>query len=132
MIKEVKQDLVERRKAPRFKVSLSGLARTQLGYSFEIEVNNISSSGLQFTMWQAEVPILFDLQSSQNTLNPIQVKLTINLSPEKHVSVNCGVVYLNRNSADRCSVGCRFEAFIDKGASQLEDFLSEIVRKNHN
>ncbi|MCW8875530.1 MAG: PilZ domain-containing protein [Kangiellaceae bacterium] len=120
-------DLVERRRAPRFDVALSGTAITSSNHRCKIEVSNISSSGLQFNVDQFEIPNLFPTISEQNAMQPIQLELAIQLPSEAdELRIKCGIVYLQRQSVDKCIVGCRFEEFVGQCNTKLENFILQL------
>jgi len=122
-------NLAERRSAPRFEVSLSGTVAKDDGHLSNIQVSNISSSGLQFVVAQHEIPTLLPNISSTNTMSPVQVTLTIELADnEPPLTIKCGIVYLQRKSLVQCFVGCRFEEFLDQGHERLESYIINLGR----
>lgn len=120
-------DISERRSAPRFIVSLPGSVLTSSEFRSEIEVTNISSSGLQFGIGQFAMPQLVPNQSENNQLEPVHVKLSIFLADiNQLLEIECGIVYVKRKSIDECSVGCRFERFIENSDRHLENYLTKL------
>jgi len=123
--------LTERRSAPRFEVSLDGTAKTNEGHLSEIKVSNISSSGLQFSIAQHEVPQIFPNPDLNNSLDPIHLELKIEL-PESHssgatnLSIKVGIVYLKRVGIDLCVAGCRFEHFESDALVILENYIQHL------
>ena len=120
-------ELVERRRAPRFEVALSGTAITSSNHRCKIEVSNISSSGLQFSVDQFEIPHLFPTISEQNAMDPIHLELAIQLPGEsENLALKCGIVYVQRQSVDKCIVGCRFEEFMEQSNLKLENYIQHL------
>lgn len=123
-------ELIERRSAPRFEVSIPGQACTQDSHCSFIQITNISASGLQFIVAQPEMPWLLPNVSDVNNMNPVSIRLTIEIQQDQEkVKVQCGIVYIRRNSRDTCIVGCRFEEFVEDGQIRLEAYVSEIGRQ---
>ena len=125
-------EINERRSAPRFTVKLSGTAQTQDNGICPIKVFNISSSGLQFSVAQHEMPKLLPNVPQENNLSPISIQLNLELiidpdpdsNTEQTVSkIQCGIVYVQRSSLEECTVGCRFEEFFDNANEQLEHYI---------
>ena len=114
----------DRRNAPRFAVSLKGTITTSDDHVSDIEVSNISSSGLQIIVAQAEFPSIFPRNSQTNSLTPVKIELNFNL-PERRKSIKifCGIVYVKKASIDQCKVGFRFEQFYRQSDLDLEDFI---------
>ncbi|TQV88450.1 PilZ domain-containing protein [Aliikangiella coralliicola] len=124
--------IVERRSAPRYSVSLPGTAVTEAGHVSSIEVTNISSSGLQFLVNQAEIPELLPNMGQANTLSPVPILLNIELSSDDNLDIKpqpleikCGIVYVQRKSIELCMVGCRFEEFINNSDQRLEQYIQQ-------
>ncbi len=139
------QSLADRRADSRFDVLLHGVATTQDGQKSFIQICNISSSGLQFAVDQAEMVTMLPNKSEKNTLKPVSIKLKIHLDQKNDrlistelesdrgsntqinqstpLEINCGIVYIKRKSIDQCIVGCRFENFCDDSDERLESYL---------
>jgi hypothetical protein len=122
-------EINERRQAPRFNVSLEASAEMQGNYVCAIKVFNISSSGLQFSIPQSELPNLLPNDGHANRLSPISIEISLNLEidPQKEQPVSkviCGIVYIQRNSLAHCAVGCRFETFVGNANNRLERYLN--------
>lgn len=119
----------DRRRAPRFAVSFKGTIATKDGHVCAIEVSNISSSGLQFLVAQAEIPHLIPNHSQLNSLTPVQIELICDLPLSKlanaqtSIRILCGIVYVKKISIDQCKVGCRFEQFYQQSELQLENHI---------
>ncbi len=122
-------DINERRHAPRFTVSLEATAKTKHNYTCSIKVFNISSSGLQFSVAQHEIPKILPNNTQENNLTPISIELNLKLQIEPQSNqpiskINCGIVYVKKNSRLECTVGCRFEEFFDGSNLQLEKYIN--------
>ena len=114
----------DRRSAPRFAVSLKGTIATADDYISAIEVSNISSSGLQFIVAQAELPCIIPNISETNSLTPVKIELNFNLpESKKSIKISCGIVYIKIISIDQCRMGCRFEKFYRQSDLDLEEFI---------
>lgn len=123
----------ERRNAKRFDVSLLGNSVTSTGRISEIEVTNISSSGLQFDIDQVEMLTLVPNDHQTNRLSPVGIEVNIELpltlikgNQVAPIRISCGIVYVRRKTLELCSVGCRFENFIDNASDRLTDYISSI------
>lgn len=124
-------ELVERRRAPRFDVALSGTAITSSNHRCKVEVSNISSSGLQFSVDQFEIPNLFPTISEENAMEPIHLELAIQLPSESEdLFLKCGIVYVQRKSVDKCVVGCRFEEFMGQADIKLENYIQALGKND--
>ena len=124
-------DLIERRTAPRFQVSIEGTAKTQNGHSAQVTVSNISASGLQFSTAQHEIPFLFPDKLLNNTMDPVHIELHLKLPAFSDVeactiSIGVGIVYVKRTGIDECLVGVRFEAFAPGVQSLLENYITHL------
>ena len=75
----------DRRSAPRFAVSLKGTITTADNHVSDMEVSNISSSGLQFIVAQSELPCIIPNISQTNSLTPVKIDLNFNLPESKKV-----------------------------------------------
>ncbi len=119
----------ERRQAPRFNVSIDAIVKTNENYGCPVKVFNISSSGLQFSIAQQEIQkLLPNTKEDNDSLEPISIeldlKLIIETLSEQPVSkIKCGIIYIQRKSQLECTVGCRFEEFIDNSNLQLEKYI---------
>ncbi len=121
-------EIKERRHAPRFNVLLDAIARTKENHFCPIKVFNISSSGLQFSVAQHEIPKLLPNTKHDSSLAHICIELDLKLEKEtlseQPVSkIRCGIVYIQRKSQLECTVGCRFETFFDNSNLQLEKYI---------
>ena len=119
----------ERRRAPRFSVSLEATLKTPDNFSCAISVFNISSSGLKFSIPHSEIPRLLPNNSQENRLTPISIEISVSLQIDTDEKppiskINCGVVYVQRESLDICAVGCRFEVFYGDASLQLEQYIN--------
>ena len=120
-------ELVERRSAPRFDVSLYGTVTTQEGHQSKIQVSNISSSGLQFVVVQQDIPHLLPNDSTDNKLHPVTIQVHLDLADESPLlEIQCGIVYVQRASHVQCNVGCRFEVFAEDSCERLENYISHV------
>jgi hypothetical protein len=116
---------VERRGSLRYKVELAGTVTTQGGYRCNIQVTNISASGLQFNVAHAEIPHLIPKFAETFGVTPVAIELDIELvDRSESLTIVCGIVYLQRHSLSLASVGCRFESFLGDSAQRLESYLS--------
>jgi len=114
----------ERRTAPRFSVALKGNVKTNKDNNFAIRVSNVSSSGLMFIIDTKEIPNLLPNESDKNNMGPVPVELDIELSErENNLIIQCGIVYVQRRTASSCTVGCRFEKFVDNSGKLFEEYL---------
>lgn len=119
--------LKERRSAPRYEVDLAGQIRTRGNYCCSVTITNISSSGLQCQFLGQHLPEIFNDLDIHNKLEPIHLRLTISLLElNATVEIDVGIVYLNRCNENNCSIGCRFEAFIEEGDKLFEAYLSQL------
>ncbi|MCP4274671.1 MAG: PilZ domain-containing protein [Gammaproteobacteria bacterium] len=121
-------EIKERRHAPRFNVSLDALAKTKENHFCPIKVFNISSSGLQFSVAQHEIPKLLPNTKHESSLAHISIELDLKLkietlSKQPVSKMKCGIVYIQRKSQLECNVGCRFEEFFDNSNVQLEKYI---------
>ncbi len=115
----------DRRSAPRFAASLKGTITTVDDHVSAIEVSNISSSGLQLTVAQAELPCIIPNHSQTNSLTPVKIELLFNLpESKKKIKISCGIVYIKKASIDLCKIGCRFEQFHQQSDQYLEEFIA--------
>jgi len=119
----------DRRSAPRFKVLIKGTITSTTGQISSVEISNISISGLQFEIAQAEIPQLIPNLSPTNSMTPVQIDLIFDLphsqtaNAQTSVRILCGIVYLKKISIDQCNVGCRFEQFYQQSERQLENYI---------
>lgn len=143
--------LTDRRKSPRFAVSLCGSVLTRDGYCMPVEVSSISKSGLQFTVDHSEMPKLLPNLSQRNAATPVPIELVFDIDTDEEqppqvdfsefgfsefefselglseecrsIRIQCGIVYINRISIQQCSVGCRYEQFYGDSSERLEAYL---------
>lgn len=119
----------DRRSAPRFEVLIKGTITSSTGQISSVEISNISASGLQFNIAQAEIPHLIPNHSQTNTMTPVQIDLSCDLphsqitNAKTLVRIQCGIVYVKKISIDQCNVGCRFEQFYRQSEQQLENYI---------
>ena len=115
----------ERREAPRYQVNLSGTATTNTGYRCNVQVTNISATGLQFTVAQLELSRMIPKFAETGGVQPITITLDIDiLDQQSPIKIRCGIVYVQRTSMTLGSVGCRFELFNSDSSRRLEKYLS--------
>jgi hypothetical protein len=121
-------EICERRRSPRFDVSLEATVKTQQDFSCSILVFNISSSGLQFCVAQQYIPNLIPNNPHSGGSVPIPIEISLKLQNDAQAKqpfskINCRIVYIKRSSMHECTVGCRFEQFIDNANRQLEAYI---------
>lgn len=114
----------ERRREPRFDVSLPATLVDRQGTQFSGRIINISRSGMQIEVNNECIPLLMPNMGRRGISQPLPLLVTMSLPDEfPAVQVYSGIVYFNRLTRTTSGIGCRFESFLEKGASVLHDYI---------
>ena len=120
-------ELVERRRAARYSIKLTGKLLTALEEEVSVCVINLSFSGIQVQVSTEYAKKLFPNLSRDHPIDTVQFDLTMSLPGAfDSIEVRIGVVYLKRASSEDMILGCRFENFYNDSADELSGFLASI------
>jgi hypothetical protein len=121
----------ERRKMPRYSVSLNGLLKTLEKHCSRIKVSDISLSGLSLEINTEELPKIISNAIQDNRLSPISIRLEVDIGDQSSLlKIQCGIVYLQRKDINLSILGCRFESFSDDSSQRLENYLLKLDEKS--
>jgi c-di-GMP-binding flagellar brake protein YcgR len=121
-------DLMERRREPRFDVSLTANIKTQQQAIIEGTVCNISRSGMKVLVANEYLPALMpNLSRDDKHFLALHIAITL---PElaEPIFVHCRLVYFNRASRESVALGCGFECFEGGAAKALTSFIQNLER----
>ena len=120
----------ERRVSKRYEVELDSRIQVEEGTVYGAQVVNISSSGLQLQVSNQIIPYLMPNKERKFVLDTVSLDIDMTLPGiENSTSIKLGIVYMRRISMHESVIGCRFEAFNQSSARDLEHYIDRLENR---